>query len=77
MVSWRNRRPAPLSSLDATTLRKIEAMRDRIMCGIGAEEPWVVERGGIAMHFRRPLRIEEVNLLPADNPDVRARQGRA
>ena len=57
--------------------RRIEAMRDRIMDGVGTTEPWVIEMGQYwAVHYRRPLRLDEVNQLPADNPFVRAREGR-
>ena len=66
-----------LSSLDARTTRKIEAMRDRTMQGLGTDEPWVVEPLNIAINFRRRLWVDEVNLLPADDPPVRGRPGRA
>jgi hypothetical protein len=58
-------------------------MRDRIMRGIGTDEPWIMEEMSaqfgmlaIAVHYRRPLRIDEVNRMAA-TPDVRARPGRA
>ena len=69
------RKPAPVLRWSPTALRKIEALRDRIMRGLGTDEPWVTEAGGIAMHYRRPLRIEEVNQM-AQTPEVVARPGR-
>lgn len=57
-------------------------MRDRIMRGIGTDEPWIMEEMSdqfgmlaIAVHYRRPLRIDAVSRM-ADTPDVRARPGR-
>jgi hypothetical protein len=65
------------------TWRKLEALRDRIMRGIGSEEPWFMEEmtddigeRAVAVHWRKPLRIDEVNRL-APTPEVRKRQGRA
>lgn len=52
-------------------------MRDRIMAQIGTSEPWVIEHGNVAVNYRRPLRIDEVNRLPPDDPNVRLRPGRA
>lgn len=53
------------------------------MHGIGTDEPWVTEHMGdvaglaaIAVHYRRPLRVDEVNRL-APTPEVVARPGRA
>lgn len=57
-------------------MRHAEAIRDRIMHRLGTDEPWVVERGYIGMHYRRPLRVDEVAML-APTPEVRARPGRA
>jgi hypothetical protein len=61
----------------------MEAMRDRIMHDLGTDEPWVVEEmsavlgaRAIAAHYRRPLRIDEVNQM-APTEEVRARPGRA
>ena len=57
----------------------MEALRDRIMHGLGTDEPWHMEHMGdvaglraIAVHFRRPLRIDEVNQM-APTEEVRAR----
>jgi len=63
----------------------MEAMRDRIMRGVGTSEPFVPEDiAGMAaalgvspkaMHWRKPLSIEEVNRM-APTEEVRARKGR-
>jgi len=57
-------------------------MRDRIMRGVGTNEPWVVEEmtaewgeRAVSVHYRRPLRIDEINRM-APTPEVRAREGR-
>jgi hypothetical protein len=50
-------------------------MRDRIMRGIGTGEDWATAIGNVAMHYRKPLRIDEVNQM-APTPEVRAREGR-
>jgi hypothetical protein len=60
--------------------RRIEAVRDRIMRGIGAEaliEPDAAERAvmRITRQWRKPLSIEEVNRM-APTPEVRERKGR-
>jgi hypothetical protein len=58
-------------------------MRDRIMRGIGTDEPWIMEEMSaqfgmlaIAVHYRRPLRLDEVSRMAA-TPEVRSRPGRA
>lgn len=66
----------PVLRWSPTTLRMIEAARDRIMHRLGTTEPWVTEAGNICMHYRRPLKIEEINLM-GPTPEVRARPGRA
>lgn len=73
----------PVLRLSPTKRRKIEAMRDRLMFGLGTDEPWVIESSedilglcAVAIHYRRPLRVDEVNQL-ADTIDVRQRLGRA
>lgn len=62
--------------------RKMEATRDKISRGIGTQEPWYMEEmtreigeRAIAVHWRKPLRIDEVNNL-APTPDVLTRAGR-
>ena len=57
-------------------MRKLEALRDKIMRGVGTEEEWVAEAGTVAMHYRRPLRLDEVNRM-APTEEVRSRPGRA
>jgi hypothetical protein len=61
----------------------MEAARDRIMRGHGTDDPWYTEEmtrqigmHAIAIHWRKPLRIDEVNRLPA-TAEVRQRPGRA
>lgn len=53
------------------------------MHGAGTTEPWFMEHLGdhigdraIAIHWRRPLRIDEVNRM-APTVEVRKREGRA
>lgn len=67
----------PLATLrwSATKRRKIEAIRDRIMRGVGTDEPWVEELMPHTIQYRRPLRMEEVAQL-AQTPEVRERPGR-
>lgn len=67
-------------------MRKLEAIRDQIMRGVGTTEPYFQEdpreqlaatgRVPVCIHWRKPLSITEVAQM-ADTPDVRARQGRA
>jgi hypothetical protein len=63
--------------------RKAEALRDKIMRGVGTDEPWFCEATaeesgafGLAVHWRKPLRIDEVNQM-APIPEVRDRPGRS
>lgn len=65
-----------------TKWRKAESIRDRIMRGIGTDEPWVTEEQSaewgefaVAVHYRRPLRIDEVNRM-AQTEEVKNRLGR-
>ena len=63
--------------------RKVEAIRDRIMRGIGTDEPFIQEDmvdmmcdRAVSVHWRKPLRIDEVaQLLPT--MEVKQRPGRA
>ena len=66
----------PVLRWSPTKLRKAEALRDRIMRGVGTDESWVIEHGSITVHYRRPLRLDEVNRM-APIPEVRARPGRS
>jgi hypothetical protein len=52
------------------------------MRGVGTDEEWVTEEmsaefgeGACAVHYRRPLRIDEIARM-APTEEVRARQGR-
>jgi hypothetical protein len=56
-------------------MRKAEHLRDKILRGVGTDEPFVTEQGIFVMHYRRPLRIDEVNQM-AQTPEVKARMGR-
>ena len=61
--------------------RRVEAARDRIMRGVGTDEPFFEPTGEeaamlkVTRQWRKPLRIDEVNLM-APTPEVRARPGR-
>jgi hypothetical protein len=63
--------------------RKLEALRDRIAHGCGTNEPWFYDEEfygefqaeAVAAHWRKPLRIDEVNMM-APTPEVRQREGR-
>jgi hypothetical protein len=75
------RQPVPVVRWTPTTVRKIEAIRDRIMgmCGtrerlIDAGEFWP-GRVVVTMQWRKPLTIEEVARM-AQTPEVRERKGR-
>ena len=58
------------------TVRKIEAIRDRIMGMCGTTEPLVEGQGArVTMQWRKPLTIEEVARM-APTPEVRERKGR-
>jgi hypothetical protein len=75
-------RPVPVLRWSPTKWRKAEALRDRIMRGVGTDELWVTEENSkvfgeraVAVHYRRPLRIDEVARM-AQTEEVRARLGR-
>jgi hypothetical protein len=71
-----SRMPVPVLRWSPTAHRKAEAIRDRITRGLGnLDQPWFQEIGAVAVHYRRPLRLDEINQL-AQTPDVQARQGR-
>jgi hypothetical protein len=63
--------------------RQAASARDQVTRGLGTGEPWFTEemtgelgRAAIAVHWRRPLRIDEINRL-ALTAEVRERPGRA
>lgn len=73
----------PVLRWSPTKWRKAEAVRDRIMRGIGTDEPWVVEDmskqiglRAVAVHFRRPLSVIEVGQM-APTTETLSRPGRA
>lgn len=63
------------------TVRKVEAIRDRIMSMCGTAEPLVLaddfpaNHVRVTMQWRKPLSIEEVAQM-APTKEVRERQGR-
>jgi len=79
---WENPRqfdPTPVLRWSPTVHRRIEAARDRIMQGVGSNEPLIREDWTglrLTVQWRKPLSIEEINRM-APTPEVRARPGRA
>jgi hypothetical protein len=72
----------PVLRWSPTKWRKAEALRDKIMRGVGTDEEWVTEEmseqfgmRACAVHYRRPLRIDEIARM-APTPEVLARPGR-
>ena len=66
-----------------TKWRKAESIRDFVMRGLGTDEPWIMEEmtgvlgeHAVSVHWRKPLRIDEVARM-APTEDVKARPGRA
>jgi hypothetical protein len=63
------------------TVRKIEAVRDRIMAMCGTDEPLVEPEGEeaallmVSRQWRKPLSISEIARM-APTPEVRERRGR-
>jgi hypothetical protein len=62
-------------------MRKMEAIRDRIMSMCGTTEPLIEDddfipgRGRVTRQWRKPLSFEEVARM-AQTPEVRERRGR-
>lgn len=81
----RRRAPVPVLRWSPTIWRRMEAIRDRVMFKLGSQEPFIGEdiqrmametgRSPIAMHWRKPLSIVEVNQM-APTEEVKARPGR-
>jgi hypothetical protein len=70
--------PVAVLRWSPTLHRLVEAARDRIMRGVGTDEPLIeaVGEGNMATRqWRKPLRIDEVNRM-APTPEVRERRGR-
>lgn len=62
-----------------TVWRKMEAMRDRILFGVGTNEPFLAEdlhKVRVAMQWRKPLSIVEIGRM-APTAEVLQRPGRA
>lgn len=58
--------------------RMVEEARDRIMRGVGTDEPLmqaIGEGNTSTLQWRKPLRIDEVNRM-APTPEVLERKGR-
>ena len=81
-LCWQGEK-GPLSVLrwSPTRRRKIEALRDRILFGLGSSEPVIPVSGEeqamlqVSMQWRKPLSLVEINQM-ADTPAVRRREGR-
>lgn len=75
-------RPTPTLRWSATVRRRAEHLRDRILRGLGTDEPLIEEdygrirAGATTVSWRRPLRIEEINQM-GQTAEVRQRPGRA
>jgi hypothetical protein len=81
--------PVPVLRWSPSKWRKAEAIRDKIMRGVGTDEPWIMDepsevdaitrrdtgRPAISGQWRKPLRVDEVAQM-APTPEVRDRQGR-
>jgi hypothetical protein len=82
----KRRRPVGVLSLSPSACRRLEAIRDRVIHGCGTNEPFIAEdiakvigetgREPVALHWRRPLSIAEINQM-APTPEVIKRPGRA
>ena len=73
----------PVLRWSPTKWRKAEALRNKIMRGVGTDEEWVTEEMSeqlgmlaSAVHYRRPLRVDEIAQM-APTAEVLARPGRA
>ena len=70
-------RPLSVLRWSPTMHRRIEAARDRILRGVGTDEPLIEEPNvRVTRQWRKPLRIDEVSQL-APTLEVRQRPGRA
>ncbi len=45
------------------------------MWGLGTDEPMIEEDGDVAVHWRVPLRVDEINRM-APTVEVKRREGR-
>jgi hypothetical protein len=57
------------------TRRRLKATCVKMMARFGTTEPVVEEFGHIAVHWRKPLTLAEINQM-APTEDVRLRRGR-
>ena len=73
--------PVPVLSWSPITHRRIEALRDRIMRGAGANDAMIEPEGfelallKVTRQWRKPLRLDEVTRM-APTVEVRERKGR-
>ena len=75
--------PLKVLRWSATRWRHMERIRDRLMFGCGTDELWFFDAEfygnakahAVAAHWRKPLRIDEVNLM-APTREAVARPGR-
>jgi hypothetical protein len=77
--------PVLLDRWSATSWRRVEATRDRIMRGVGTSEAFIPEdwqkfaaflgRAPASQSWRKPLSIEEINRM-APTMEVKERRGR-
>jgi hypothetical protein len=64
-------RPLLLVNWSPTMLRGAIALRDKLMRDVGVAEPFATgEPGKTAMHWRKPLRVDEIARLPLDMPEA-------
>jgi hypothetical protein len=76
-VYWNGHKPVALPSLGAQRVRILERARDVIMAGLGTADTFFEIAETAALNYRKPLRIDEINQLPAHLPMIRTRPGRA
>lgn len=76
------RTPVPVLRWSPTKWRTAEAMRDKLMRGLGTDEAYIMEEmsawlgeRAVSVHWRKPLRIDEVSRMAATD-EVKARPGR-
>ena len=73
-------RPVPLVRWTGNHWTRAEAIRDKVMAGLGTDEPFILEtfekQSGIAPHWRRPLSVSEIGRMGVTDA-VRQRPGRA
>ena len=66
---------APVSRWDRQRTRYVESIQSKLLDQLGTTEETIIEVGGVALHYRKPLTLSEVNRM-AQTPEVRRREGR-